>query len=281
MKMQLNLIGPGRLGRALARLWHAAGLLEPACVLGRDPARTEAACTALGADRSADWNTLAPARLTLIATPDAAIAETARHLAHAGVVREGDLVFHCSGALESDVLAPLRDNGALVASVHPLMSFARPESATLTDVWCACEGDATALAVIEPLFRALGAHCFAVAPGGKLLYHSAAVLACNHLVALMEAALLSMEAAGVPRDTGWRCLQPLIANTLANISQLGTRAALTGPVARGDRATVQAEIQATTQMDEDVGRAYRQLSLLALRLAPEGVALNRAEILAS
>jgi len=277
--MKLNLIGPGRLGRTLARLWQAAGLLEVGCVLSRDIASAQAACATLGAGTTSDWSTLAPARLTLVATPDATISEVATRLARADTIREGDIVFHCSGALESELLAPLRSRGALVASVHPLMSFARPESATLQDVWCACEGDAAALTVIEPLFRALGALCFALAPGGKLRYHSAAVLACNHLVALMEAALLSMEGAGVPRDTAWRGLQPLIAGTLANIGLLGTQAALTGPVARGDRATVQAEIAAITQMDADVGQAYRALSLLALRLAPGQTTLDRAHIL--
>jgi len=276
---KLNLIGPGRLGRTLARLWHEAGLLEVGCVLSRDASSAQAASATLGVGQASDWDNLVPARLTLIATPDAAIGEVAVRLAQSEAIRAGDIVFHCSGALESELLASPRTRGALIASVHPLMSFARPESANLQDVWCACEGDAAALTVIEPLFRALGAQCFAVAPGGKLLYHSAAVLACNHLVALMEAALLSMEGAGVPRDTAWRGLQPLIAGTLANIGLLGTQAALTGPVARGDRATVAAEIAATTQMDADVGQAYRALSLLALRLAPAQTTLDRTHIL--
>jgi predicted short-subunit dehydrogenase-like oxidoreductase (DUF2520 family) len=277
----LNLVGPGRLGRSLARLWADAGLVRVGAVLGRDPANTRAACAFIGAGTPhAPGEALPPAGLWLLATPDDALADTARALAAAGALRPADVAFHCSGALASAVLAPLRARGALLAGVHPLKSFADPAAAIagFAGTFCACEGDPAALAALAPLFDAIGARRFDVEPAHKILYHAAAVLACNHLVALIDAALRCMEGAGVGRDTGWAALLPLVEGTLANIGRGGTAGALTGPVARGDRATVCAEIAATGAVDVDIGAAYRVLSLLALRLAPAATGLSREDI---
>lgn len=263
-----NLIGPGRLGQTLTRLWHDAGLITVSGLLGREPAHTRSAREFIGAGRVLNWAALAPAQLTLLATPDDAFEPLARTLAASGLIRRGDVVFHCSGALPSAVLAPLRTEGAMIASVHPLKSFAVPELAitNFAGTCCATEGDAAALAMLAPLFDAIGGQRFAIDPTRKLLYHAGAVLACNHLVALMEAALRCMEQAGIPRANAWPALRPLIDGSLANIDQLGPRDALTGPVARGDRVTVLREIAATQQAGPLVSDTYRVLSEMAERL---------------
>lgn len=280
MTPTLNLIGPGRLGRSLARLWHDGGCVRVGAIAGRNPAHTRAARDFIGDGRPCSADSMSPAQLWLIATPDDTIAEVATQLAASGMVRPGDCVFHCSGALDSAALAPALAVGAVVASVHPLKSFADPATAIsdFAGTFCACEGDPAALQQLAPLFDAIGARRFAVSAEHKLLYHAAAVLACNHLVGLMEAALRCMEGAGVERDTAWAALQPLITGTLANIDRVGTRAALTGPVARGDGHTIRSEIAATDALDPDIGDAYRVLSLLALELAPAGNGLTRGDI---
>jgi len=263
-----NLIGPGRLGQTLARLWHDAGLITLVGVLGRTAERTEAALRFMGGGQARDWNTLAPAQLTLLAIPDDALPAVASALAASNTIAPGAVVFHCSGALSSTVLEPLHARGALLASVHPLKSFADPHRAIddFAGTWCACEGEAAALAVIAPLFDAIGGRRFMLNAEHKLLYHAGAVLACNHLVALMEGALRCMEQAGVPRATAWPALRPLIDGTLANLDAGSTSSALTGPVARGDLATIRQEIKATAQVDGLVGETYRILSQLAAEL---------------
>ncbi|QNM95855.1 Rossmann-like and DUF2520 domain-containing protein [Chitinimonas koreensis] len=277
-----NLIGPGRLGRTLARLWHDAGLLAVARLVGRDAHGIAAARDFIGAGSPATLDALEPADFTLIATPDDALAATAAALAAGGAVRPGDVVFHCSGALPSEALAPVRAAGGLVASVHPLKSFADPARAIadFAGTRCGCEGDAAALARLAPLFDAIGAQRFALDPAGKTLYHAAAVLACNDLVALMDAALRCMAAAGVPRETAWPALRPLIDGTLANLDRLAPAEALTGPVARGDAATVARQLAATTVLDPAVGEAYRALGALALRLAAPTLPEGRADAVA-
>ncbi|MDX9838238.1 MAG: DUF2520 domain-containing protein [Azoarcus sp.] len=279
----LNLIGPGRLGRSLARLWHDTGLVQIGAVAGRHAKRCVAARDFIGAGTPMVDDPLPPADLWLIATPDDAIAGVATGLAADTALRTGDIAFHCSGALASDVLAPLQAIGAHTASVHPLKSFAAPDTAitSFDGTFCACEGAPDALQCIAPLFDAIGARRFSIDAEHKLRYHAAAVLACNHLVALMEAALRCMEGAGVDRETAWSALQPLVAGTLSNIDRNGTRAALTGPVARGDKQTIRDEIDATRSLAPELGEAYRVLSLVALGLAPPENGLTRDDISAS
>ncbi|GAB7126894.1 Rossmann-like and DUF2520 domain-containing protein [Silvimonas sp. JCM 19000] len=268
---RLNLIGPGRLGQTLGRLWQQAGVVQLQAVCGRDARKTAAACALIGAGAPAELSALPPAALTLIATPDAAIATVAHHLATARVLRPGDVLFHCSGATASTVLAPLREQGVHIASVHPLKSFAEPlaAAASFAGTWCGGEGDTAALAVLQPIFEAIGGQWFALQAEHKLLYHAGAVLACNHLVALIDTALQCMETAGLPRAAAWPALQPLVQGTLTNIAARGTVEALTGPAARGDHAILQAEQALTQQLAPEIGAVYAALTTVALQLAAQ------------
>lgn len=266
----LNLIGPGRLGQTLARLWQDAGLVTVSGILGRNQEKTATAAAFIGAGTPVDWPELPPARLTLLATPDDLLTAAANQLATNGTLRPGDIVFHCSGALASDILAPLREQGAYLASIHPLKSFANPELAIVdfAGTYCGYEGNAPALDILLPLFNSIGARCFPIDPANKTLYHAGAVLACNALIALMHAALQSMAAAGVPQQTAWPALRPLIDGTLANIDRLGPAGALTGPIARGDVKTVARQNAALHALDPQLGEVYSALGKLTASLSP-------------
>lgn len=277
---RLNLIGAGRLGRTLTRLWHDAAAVEIAQVSDCLAGVADEAVRFIGSGSASDRQPVAPADITLIATRDDAIGAAALALAQSGTLRPGDIVFHCSGALTADVLAPVRACGACIASVHPMRSFADPATAVLAfaGTVCASEGDDAALAVLGPLFDAIGARPIGIAPTRKLLYHAGAVMACNQLVALMEGALRCLAAAGLPRDAAWSALRPLVDGTLGAIDLHGTAAALTGPLARGDLAIVQAECAATAELDADIGRSYAALSALALQLLPEAHPIRRSDL---
>lgn len=278
---RLNLIGPGRLGQTLARLWQEAGCVEIAAIVGRDASRAEAAAGFIGGGTTTSLAAMPPAELTLLSTPDDQLSAAVAALAAQETLRPGDVVFHCSGALGSDMLVPLAQQGALTASIHPLKSFARPELAIgdFAGTCCAHEGNPAALARLLPLFEAIGGRCFAIAPEHKTLYHAGAVLACNTLVALMEASLRAMEAAGLPRDLAWPALRPLVEGTVHNIGTLGTAQALTGPVARGDADTVARQMTATANVDPLLGAIYRDLSQMALALAAPQLPAARREAL--
>lgn len=266
----LNLIGPGRLGQTLARLWHEQGLVSINSIVGNTWARTRAACEFIGAGTATTWEHLAPANITLITTPDDVLEASANRLASSGCMRPGDIALHCSGALASTILASLKNCGVHVASIHPLKSFATPSLAikNFAGTYCGQEGDAEALETLLPLFSAIGANCFAINPAQKTLYHASAVLACNAMVALMHAALLSMATAGVPPETAWPALRPLINGTLSNIDKLGTEGALTGPIARGDVQTVAHQYAALNILNPELGKVYATLGKFTASLAP-------------
>ena len=252
----------------MARLLHERGAVALGAVVARDSKHVADAIAFVRAGSASSIQGLPPAQLTLIATPDDAIETVVRQLTqHAW--RPGDIAFHCSGALSSSVLAPLAERGVAVASVHPLKSFADPAVAirNFRDTWCACEGDSAALAVLGPLFDAVGARRFTVEAQGKTLYHAAAVLASNDLVALMEAALRCMAAAGVAQEQAWPALRTLVDGTLDNLDSMPPREALTGPVARGDLGTVARQLQAVETLDADIAASYRALGRVALSLA--------------
>ena len=267
---RLAVIGAGRLGRTLARLWRERGVVAIADVVTRSVASAAAATAFIGAGRPlADVDGLAGADLFLVATPDDAIADSARALVASGALRGGNVVFHCSGSQPSALLAPVRDRGVRIASVHPVKSFARPEDAILDfdGTWCAVEGDADALAVLRPAFEAIGARLFDIDGEAKTLYHAGAVLVCNDLVALMEAGLRVYERAGVPRETALAVIEPLVRGTLDNVFRLGPVAALTGPVARGDHAVVARQLDALRAVDPAAARTYLALAGIALDLS--------------
>lgn len=272
MTLTLNLIGPGRAGRTLAKLLVHAGLCTVQDVLGRNAGSAKDAMSFIGGGcAQTAIQAMRPAALWLLAPPDGAIAAVAGALAQSGLTRAGDTVFHCSGALPAAVLAPLAVQGVHIASVHPLKSFADPAAAveSFAGTWCTLEGDAAAIAVVRPLFERLGARTAVIDAAGKTAYHAAAVLVCNDLVALIEAGWRSAESAGLDRATAQAMFEPLVRETLDNVFRLGTVRALTGPVARGDAAVVARQIEELQRSDPEVAETYRALNRIALELARE------------
>ena len=269
---RLSVIGCGHLGRTLARLWHEAGLFELGELLTRSPASGERARSFVGAGRAVqDMARLAAADLFLVATPDDALGETARGLTASGVLRPGDVVFHASGATPSAVLDPVRAGGAVIASVHPVLSFASPEKAltAFAGTWCGVEGEETALSALRPAFTALGARLFDIDARAKPVYHAAAVLACNYLPVLIECALRAYGHAGVGRDTGMAILEPIVRGTVDNVFSVGPAMGLSGPVARGDHQLVERQLAALAARDPTLCGIYRELATIAVGLARE------------
>ena len=205
----------------------------------------------------------------MIATPDSAIAEAASAVAEAVPLRDGDGVFHCSGACSSALLAPARAKGASTASAHPVLSFAVPESACrdFAGSHVGIEGDAPATPLLDRIFRAIGARCFAIDADHKMLYHAGSVFASNFTVVLLDVALQCYRAAGIDRQTAGALMRPLVEAAIGNALAVGPATALSGPAARGDVALVAEQGQAVRAWAEDPGIAYEILSRLAIDLA--------------
>jgi predicted short-subunit dehydrogenase-like oxidoreductase (DUF2520 family) len=233
-------VGRGRLGPAVELALHRAGC-DVTLVAGRevDPTITHRV------------------GVVLLAVPDAAIATVAKRL----TTDEGCVVAHCSGSLGMDVLAPHQR----VAGLHPVVSV--PDRLVgadrLAGAWFAIAGDP----VISEVVGALGGRSFVIDDAHRPRYHAAAVVASNHLVALLGQVQRLAGAAGAPMEAFW----PLIEGTVANAEQLGVVDALTGPVARGDWDTVRGHLDS---MDRSERRAYLALAaeaakLIDVRLPPD------------
>ena len=261
MPATLNIVGAGHVGRTLGRLFAAHGAFTVQDVLTRSPDSAGQAVAFIGAGRAvfrlAD---LRPATAWMLAVGDDQIAPGCAALAGAGLLRDA-VVFHCSGAKASSELQAAIDAGALAASVHPVRSFADPEgvAAAFAGTWCGVEGDAGALAMLTPAFEAIGARLVAIDPAAKTVYHAASVFASNYLVTVLDAALRAYVAAGVPEEVARELARPLASETLANVFRLGPAAALSGPVARGDVATVARQQAAVSGWDVPTGRLYEAL----------------------
>lgn len=269
----LNVIGPGRVGRTLAALWAEAGAFLIGDVYSRTAVSARAALAFIAAGRSVkSVADMTPADVWLIATPDAHIVGAATAIADEGLLRPADVVFHCSGALAAAALRPaIARAGATAASVHPLKSFADAAAAkaSFAGTYCVAEGDRPALDVLRPAFERLGACVVTIEAVAKPLYHAASALVCNDLTALLEAGLRCYERAGIGRALAVRMMEPLVLETARNVFGLGTAGALTGPVVRGDVATVQTHLRRLQAVDPRIARVYRDLSAIALELARE------------
>lgn len=266
----LNIVGAGKLGRTMGRLWADSAIFRIQDVQNRSLDSAQAAVAFIGAGKPvAGTGFLRPADVTLIATPDDSIAACCNSLADSGLLRAGQIVFHCSGALSSTELVGAAAQGCATASVHPIHSFADPlaSAGTFNDTWCGMEGEARALDCLGPAFESVGARLVAIAVEDKTLYHSAAVFASNYLVTMLDLALQTYMRAGIPRETALAMIAPLARGTVENVLLLGPEKALTGPVQRGDRITVEKHFRALQGWRRQLGALYQRLAHHTLALA--------------
>lgn len=267
---RLSVIGCGSAARTLARLWQDAGIFRIGGILNSSPGSTREAVAFIGAGTPAITIEELPASdLYMIGCPDDSIRQCCARLADSTLSFDEAAVFHLSGALASSELDPVRQKGASVASVHPVMSFADPAKAIsdFDGTWCGLEGDDSALALLEPAFESIGAGCFRIEAPGKSLYHAASVMACNYLVTLEELSLQTFEAAGIGRETALQILAPILRGTVENILALDTTKALTGPIARGDVSIIERQVRNLEQWNPEVAAIYRGLGMATADLS--------------
>lgn len=260
--------GTGRLARALGRLLAEHG--EPVlAVAGRDPAHTAAAAAFIGHGVKPAALDAPPKRCTrfLVAVSDAAIPAVAARLAEAGVTR--GIALHTCGALGAEALEPLGAAGVACGTLHPLQTVATPEQGLSALSSCAymVDGDPDALAWAGRLASELGAMTLHVPPEGHVFYHAAAVMASNYVVALVDAAVMLMRAAGIGEETARRALAPLVEASSSNALRQGPVEALTGPVQRGDVETLRLHMRALQKAPDRLREFYAAAGRYALDIA--------------
>lgn len=271
MAPTLNIIGAGKVGRVLGRLFSGSGCFTVQDVLTRSADSAADALRFMGAGQAvAGIGQMRAAEVWMLALGDDQIEAACAQLAAAqGPALVGAVVFHCSGAKSSAVLAAAAHAGALTASVHPIRSFADPAHVAqhFGDTFCGVEGDSAALALLGAALEAVGARTVPIDAAAKTVYHAASVFASNYLVTVLDAALRAYQAAGISEAVARQLAEPLAAESLANVMRIGARGALTGPIARGDLATVARQQAALDAWDGPSGELYRALAVATTQLA--------------
>src|SRR5688572_6689994 len=216
-RLRISIVGAGRMGTALGvALRRAEHHIEVVVTKTAPSARRAAKLIGSGAAALADRqpknaqeavSRLVQSDLLLISTPDDALEAAAARLA--GTIRRAGadrgkaqrFVLHTSGAVSSEVLAPLRALGFSVGSLHPLVSVA--DAAASHDPFRGAhfcvEGDRAAARVARSLVKELGGHPFTISAEAKPLYHAAATVSSGHVTALFDLAIEMLQECGVPK----------------------------------------------------------------------------------
>ena len=263
----LAFVGAGRAAGALAMASVTAGY-QVVAVASRDPAHAADLAGRVGARAVPSALTaMRTAEITFLTVPDSAVSAVAASVAASGATLHGRGVVHCSASLGVDTVAALRVTAAAVGSLHPLQALAGTGSAPLLrGSLMAIDADLALRTPLRRLVLDLGGLPVALPAGARALYHAAAVLAGNAPLALLATATELLEAAGLDPMTAEEGLLALMEGAIANARQAGPRAALTGPVARGDVATVAAHLAALAGRP-DVEALYRAVAREIVRLA--------------
>ena len=265
-ELTLGFIGAGTTGTALAfSLWRCG--YKVASVFSRSSTSAQRLAGMVrdckvceNAQQVADT-----ARLIFVTTPDDVIARVAEQVQW----RSGQYVVHCSGAHSVDILDPARRVGAVVGSFHPLQTFASIEQAikNIPGSMFGIEAEEPLLTMLKEMAEALKGEWVVLRAEEKVLYHAAAVFACNYLVTLVKLATDLWQTFGVPQRQATRALLPLLQGTLNNIGNVGLPNCLTGPIARGDVGTIRRHLEALRKVAPSVVKTYKEMGLQTIPIA--------------
>lgn len=278
-RLKVGVISAGRVGTAFGVALERAEHVVVACSAVSEQSRERARRRLPDSLLLPAPDVAAHSELLVLAVPDTELAGLISGLAATGAVRSGTIVLHTSGAAGISVLAPLTEQGCLPLAIHPAMAFtgADEDITRLSEcLFGVTAGDEIGFAIAEALTLEIGAEPFRVEENARALYHAALCHGGNHIVTVIDDALAALRAAlrstspdgrsdrlGSTMDSNGiaeRVLGPLVRAALSNTLRDG-RAALTGPVARGDSATVARHLQVLSEMDSGLTEAYRANAL--------------------
>lgn len=173
---------------------------------------------------------------------------------------------HFSGSLSSDVLGGAECYGAYTGSIHPMYAFSDRFNSykRLDSVVFTAEGCNEFLVNVVPVFKQCGNTVCVIDKQKKALYHASASMASNHLIGLLGAVADMLLQCGFEKDSAYKLLAPLMKNNLENALQNGVEYALTGPIERGDVATVEKHLSV---LNTEQTQLYKQLAKQVVKVA--------------
>jgi predicted short-subunit dehydrogenase-like oxidoreductase (DUF2520 family) len=217
------------------------------------------------------------AQLVFITTPDDTISRVATEIKW----HTEQSVVHCSGAHSVDILEPAKRQGANTGCFHPLQTFASVNQAidNIPGSTFAIEAEETLASILKDMATALEGDWVILKAGDKVLYHAAAVIACNYLVTLVKLATDLWQTFEVPPAHATKALMPLLRGTLSNIENVGLPNCLTGPIARGDLGTISRHLESLSKQAPSLLGIYKELGrqTVPIALAKGKIDSQRAE----
>jgi predicted short-subunit dehydrogenase-like oxidoreductase (DUF2520 family) len=259
-RLAVGVIGAGRVGSALGVALARAGHRVVAAS-GVSDASRERAAERLGVVPSRPEDVVAQSDLVLLTVPDDALPDLVAGLVGTGADLRGKLVAHTSGAYGLAVLNPAIKAGALPLALHPVMTFTGRDDdlRRLAGISYGVTAPDPLRPVAEALVIEMEGEPVWIEDENRALYHAALAAAANHMVTLIAESSELLRKVGV--DQPGRMLGPLLGAALENVLRLGI-AGLTGPVVRGDAATVRKHVDALILAAPEAADAYVALARL-------------------
>jgi len=264
--VKIGIIGAGTVGSALAiRLaengYHVVAVSSRTHNSAESLAKKIDGLQAVASNQAVADN----ADIVFITTPDCVIPQIASEIQW----HKGQSVVHCSGADSTETIQSARKMGANTGVFHPLQTFASIKHAinNLPGSTFAIEAEEPLLSTLKEMAEKLNCRWIELKAKDKVIYHAAAVIACNYLVTLVKLADDLWQTFGIPRDQATQALLPLLKGTLNNIENVDIPQGLTGPIARGDIGTVKKHLDALQREAPDVLSTYCELGLQTIPIA--------------
>jgi len=264
--LKLGFIGAGTVGTALSvklssKDYQVIAVSSRSQTSARKLAQAVSGCHAFNNNQAvAD-----AAELIFITTPDDTIASVVSEIQW----HRGQSVVHCSGALSTDILESAKKLGAQVGSFHPLQTFASVKQAieNIPGSTFAVEAEEPLLNTLKNMATALDGRWIELEASDKVVYHAAAVIACNYLVTLVKLAADLWQSFNIPQSQAAQALLPLLRGTIHNIDTVGIPQCLTGPIARGDTETIKKHLDALQKVAPALLSTYQELGLQTIPIA--------------
>lgn len=268
--MEIGIVGAGKVGCSIGKYLKEHGV-SVAGYSSRTKESVESAATFT--DTTAYHSLrelLAASDILFITTSDDAISQVWEAVAGESV--QGKIFCHFSGSLSSAVFSNGKERGVSVCSIHPMYAFSSKFTSyeKLNQVIFTMEGDQEALAVVKPLFEGLGNHVCVIDQEKKGHYHAAASMVSNMMIGLYQMGVDMLKDCGFSTEEARELIAPLVQGNIQTLLSSTPEQALTGPIERGDAATVTGHLALLSEEEKAVYVSLGQvLTGIASRKNPE------------
>ena len=263
--MRIGIIGAGKVGTTLGKYLSIHGKNVTGFYSRTHESADEAATFAETETYSSLCKLVEKSDVIFITTPDGVIHQVWGDLLHQDISNR--IICHFSGSLSSHVFSGREEAGASGISMHPMCAFSDKFHSyeQFHTAYLTLEGDPEAVAVMKPMWEAIGHHVLTLKAEDKIKYHAAAAMASNEMLGLMQASLDILSECGFSEKDSMALLTPLVQGNIASMLEKGCVNALTGPVERGDAQTVRKHLQALE--GSKAGKIYQSLGSTMVELA--------------